>query len=175
MKGAEIDITEISPSACELIRKNLLLNHCGPLAQASALDWNRLDTFLPQHYDLILGSDVLYQACFHLLTLPLLLFDSLQGQYAEAIARLLQHSLKPGGVSLVFCPGRGYAERLERLVGALPGFSATAYYLDQVKLLHANMAELHIVATRRDEVTQPKLLALLAALDAFLTLHSPTA
>jgi len=151
--GADILITEISTSAVELIRRNLELN--GLSNEVRAADWNKLEMFAPASFDLVLGSDVLYQ-----------------GQYAEAISTLIHHILKDGGLAIIFCPGRGYAERLERLSNAHAGLSAEATYLDQVALSDGtSMAELHVVRIQRGQILKEKLTGISNALERFLQKH----
>lgn len=75
-----------APEALELARRNALLNGIGGITQTIA-DWAHWE--VPGRFDLIVGSDILYDGSAH-----------------APIARVLQANLADGGVTILTDPGR---------------------------------------------------------------------
>jgi predicted nicotinamide N-methyase len=156
LQKAEVHITDRIETATQLITKNLKLNNSS--AKVSILDWNKLNEFKEEtHFDIIVGSDVLYQS-----------------RNAEAINLILSSDfLQTGGIGIIFCPGRGYAERLERLMNAQEGFHSEAFYLQDVKLsTNMIMPELHIVFIEQKNGMINRLHEIKEALFEFISRHS---
>lgn len=133
--GGEVVITDRVVAAVDLIKKNLSLNNVN--STVLPLDWNKLQEFPDTSFDLIIGSDVLYQS-----------------RNAEGITKLLTTKhLKDGGLSIIFCPGRGYASRLESLCNETNELKASAYFLYNVDSENCKMPELHIVAIKKGDLS----------------------
>jgi hypothetical protein len=153
--GANVVITDYQQSALDLINKNLQLNNLS--AQIMKLNWHKLDEFSQENsnpsFDLVFGSDVLYQS-----------------RNAESITELLAGNLlREGGAGVIFCPGRGYAERLERLCNQnSQGLNARAFFLENLTLPNCKMAELHIVEVRKGGETGPRVSQVLHELSLFI-------
>lgn len=57
-KGHRVTLSDINEDALLFARANVLLNGCEQWADVQRIDWN--DTFLGQPYDVIVGSEVVY-------------------------------------------------------------------------------------------------------------------
>lgn len=84
--GGRLVQTDHAPEALELARRNALLNGIDGISQTVA-DWARWD--VPGRFDLIVGSDILYDGAAHAL-----------------IASVLGSSLAEGGMAVLTDPGR---------------------------------------------------------------------
>jgi len=77
--GAEVTFTDYVSAALEFAEKNALANGLRrEHLRFRLLDWERLDAL--ERFDLVLGSEILYEYFFH-----------------GSLIRLLEQSLKPGG------------------------------------------------------------------------------
>ncbi|MGD9671031.1 MAG: methyltransferase [Hyphomicrobiaceae bacterium] len=84
--GGSVVQTDHAPEALELGRRNALLNDIQGITQTLA-DWTQWD--VPERFDLIVGSDILYDGSAH-----------------APIARVLDASLADGGMAMLTDPGR---------------------------------------------------------------------
>lgn len=85
--GARVVQTDRQPLALEVCRRNAARNGVRDIALRSA-DWTAWDD--GAHYDLVIGADVLYAAGLH-----------------DALRRIFETNLAPGGVLLLADPFRG--------------------------------------------------------------------
>lgn len=134
--GADVLITDRIEKAAELISKNLTINELN--GTVLPLDWNKLEQFPSESYDLVFGSDVLYQS-----------------RNAEGIIKLLvSNLLRDGGLAVIFCPGRGYIDRLENLSKETQNLRVSIEYLSKVKIINSDeMAELHIALIQKGDAS----------------------
>ncbi len=84
--GGSVVQTDHAPEALELARRNALLNGIDGITQTVA-DWAQWD--VPGRFDLIVGSDILYDGSAH-----------------APIAGVLEASLADGGIVVLSDPGR---------------------------------------------------------------------
>jgi predicted nicotinamide N-methyase len=98
-RGATVSLTDLQPGALELATRGACQAGLQDRVRAITLDWR-----WPDHapVDMVLGSDVLYEA-----------------RFAEPVARALHLLLKPGGVALLSDPDRPHRRRWEEQATAL--------------------------------------------------------
>jgi predicted nicotinamide N-methyase len=77
MFGHRVTLTEYDPHALNFLQANIALNGC-PHADARHLDWNQ--PLLDRHFDLIIGSEIVYKT-----------------SDIDLLLSLFQRHLKPGG------------------------------------------------------------------------------
>lgn len=85
-QGAEVVQTDLGPEALELSRRNAARNGLDGI-KTRVGDWDRWDDACC--YDLIIGSDILYDVSAH-----------------EPVLAILQRNLKAGGTAILTDPGR---------------------------------------------------------------------
>lgn len=85
-RGAEVVQTDHGREALELCRRNAILNHLDGIATRTG-DWDRWDD--TSRYDLIVGSDILYDVEAH-----------------APVLAILQRNLQVGGKVILSDPGR---------------------------------------------------------------------
>ncbi len=104
-RRADVTASDRHPLAGEFLRRNLLLNGL-PVMPYLDVDWTSPPASLGR-YDLLLASDVLYEA-----------------GHPDEVARFVDRHLVPGGEVVVVDPGRGRSGQLGRRLAAL-GLKAT--------------------------------------------------
>lgn len=85
-QGAEVVQIDHGPEALELSRRNAARNGLGGI-ETRLGDWDRWDD--ASHYDLIIGSDILYDVSAH-----------------EPVLAILRRNLTAGGTAILADPGR---------------------------------------------------------------------
>lgn len=98
-RGADITASDYHPLAESFLDYNAALNQLPPVAYHD-LPWELPAPDLGQ-FDLIIGSDILYER-----------------DHAEILARLIQRHTLPRAEVLITCPGRGYRGRFSRALQA---------------------------------------------------------
>jgi SAM-dependent methyltransferase len=171
LAGANVTMTDRIESAIELSQHNASLNKLDTVAHSYVMDWNKLEDFkqvrifkgihcfihslthtlslfeqlAPDSCDIIVGSDLLYQA-----------------RNAIPVLSVVRRFLKPGGLALFFDPGRGYMSQLQQKASeeidsgnnndntSAVQWSADLFELFNVRLRNdIQMPELHVVAIQR--------------------------
>ena len=105
-RGGDITASDKHPLAGEFMRQNALLNLL-PLMKYRSADWARTDLVDASlgHFDLIIGSDVLYD----------------RGQ-PQALSQFIERHASPGAQVLIVDPDRGNRASFTRKMGVL-GYS----------------------------------------------------
>jgi len=105
-RGGDITASDKHPLAGEFMRQNALLNLL-PLMKYRSADWARTDLVDASlgHFDLIIGSDVLYD----------------RGQ-PQALSQFIERHASPGAQVLIIDPDRGNRASFTRKMGVL-GYS----------------------------------------------------
>lgn len=104
-RGADITASDHHPMVEHFLDYNAALNKLEPLNYFD-LSWEEPAPELG-HFDLIIGSDVLYER-----------------NHAELVAQLIKRHAHPRAEVMITCPGRGYRGRLSRALQA-QGFRLT--------------------------------------------------
>lgn len=92
-QGFDVTASDYNPFAGELLRDNAALNQIDP-PKFLKLSWQ--DDYHGELYDVIIGSDVLYEpGC------------------SKEVARFLDSALKPQGVAIFVDPGRAHVRKFE--------------------------------------------------------------
>ena len=89
-KGAEVVQTDFIPEALQLAEENAKINHITKIERVLA-DWRKFP--LDERFDLIIGSDILYEPTLH-----------------RFLKEIFQNNLKPGGTVVLADPGRDDAK-----------------------------------------------------------------
>lgn len=97
--GADVTVTDGHPEVPYFLQRNMTLNDLTGVRYVEA-DW-RLEGILLGSFDLVIGSDVLYERT-----------------HPEYLARLIKSHLAPGGEVIVADPGRAYLQDFERRMQA---------------------------------------------------------
>jgi predicted nicotinamide N-methyase len=105
-RGADITATDYHPLVEPFLDYNAELNDLPPIAYQN-LPWEIAAPDLGR-FDLIIGSDILYER-----------------NHAELLARLIKRHALPDAEVLITCPGRGYRGRFSRAL------EAQGYHLTQ--------------------------------------------
>jgi predicted nicotinamide N-methyase len=101
-RGCDVTASDYNPFAGELLRENAKLNDLEP-PKFMKLSWQ--EAFTGEPFDLIIGSDVLYEpGC------------------ASEVCEFLKSALKPSGNALFVDPGRAHVRKFETTLQAA-GFS----------------------------------------------------
>lgn len=104
-RGADVTASDHHPLSEPFLDYNAALNKLSPIPYLD-LPWVE-DTVKVGHFDLIMGSDILYER-----------------NHAGMLARQIQRLAAPVAKILITCPGRGYGNQLSRLLQA-EGFEVT--------------------------------------------------
>lgn len=105
-RGADITASDHHPLSENFLDYNAALNQLAPIPYLD-LPWTEKVTN-PGQYDLIVGSDILYER-----------------NHADLLAELIGQLAAPVAKVLITCPGRGYRNHFSRLMQAM-GFEASA-------------------------------------------------
>ena len=89
-KGAEVVQTDFIPEALQLAEQNAKINHITKIERVLA-DWRKFP--LDERFDLIIGSDILYEPTLH-----------------PFLKEIFLNNLKPGGTVVLADPGRDDAK-----------------------------------------------------------------
>jgi len=98
-RGADITASDYHPLAEPFLNYNADLNQLPPVAYYD-LPWERPTPALGR-FDLIIGSDILYER-----------------DHADILARLIERHAEPRSEVIITCPGRGYRGRFSRALEA---------------------------------------------------------
>lgn len=118
------------------------------------LDWNKPETFPEKKFDVIVGSDVLFLS-----------------RNAESVAEVLKRNMNEGGLAIIFCPGRGYVQRLFDLIYDVEDLKPEAHFLYDQQFKYCKMSELHILVVRKGNLTRDTL-SIFESLNNFVISHS---
>ena len=105
-RGADVTASDHHPLSEHFLDYNAALNSLQPIPYRD-LPWTK-KIREPGQYDLIVGSDVLYER-----------------NHAGMLARLIEQLAAPVAKVMITCPGRGYRNRFSRLMEEM-GFELTA-------------------------------------------------
>lgn len=108
---ARLTLTDHDPTAVQAMGVQIELNGLGPTAETAELDWNAPWPADAEPFDVVIASDVLYEARSH-----------------EPILGLLRRCLAPGGTAWFADPGRA---RSPKFLGRAEARGFTAVSLDQ--------------------------------------------
>ncbi len=127
LKGAQVLETDLVAHSLEWARENAALNGVFNLAYLTT-DWRNFQ--VPGKYEVILGSDILYETKLH-----------------ESLEHILEHSLQPGGIAYLSDPGRRSAgEFVAKLSGQGWTIAETVIPVEMDGTVH----QIHIYSLQKD-------------------------